>query len=603
MKLFGERQRQRGLVTNFTLANSQYLVSDRFPHSLRDDSSSDVLPYSVATWWYAPTVSIEMGIVWVGDLSVSNQGSMLGIQYYNSQGYPCIDMYSGGHLYERTGNYAATYMWNHTVWSVDALGNEVVLVHNGDWASRGISLTPQTPNYSDTEGDMVVAFGRRNDSSPGDPFGGFIAYPTMWQGPLYQRDILRLAAGVHPLEINPRNLIMHVPLTGANAWTDVIEGIQMKPMGSTGTPVTISSNTHVPMLSRKMRPALWMVVGQAASAINLTVDNLSQATTVQKVAITTVYNASIDDLSQSSTVEKFSLAQLHILAVDGLSQSNTVEHLELSTESALALGNLSQSSAVDKFSITQLHNLQVKSLSQSSTVTKLLLEAEGYLAVFSLSQSNTVDHITTTKQSDIDAYDLSQSTTVTKIALSSGVINLTVANLSQANSLSALGVFIQYATIYPRALSIDISVNHLSLTSIHNLDVDNLEGGTLLDVVAVWANNNMSVADLSQSSSITTTTFTQVHNLVVPGAYINTTVEYATLWDWWYETIDEIGSIVQEISMVGYIEKSYEGTGYIRQTEEQNGLITQEVSEDGSIVQEYDVEGPITRTYEQVGEI
>lgn len=592
---------QRGITTHFDRTDSQYLISSAFPKRLREASSgTNLRPYTVGYWWYSDGVLQEMCAVFIGRTDVSNQHMMIGIQYYSSQGYPAMDSYDSAHQYERTGNYSNSGMWNYTIATIDP-NTTSTIVHNGDWTNRGIDIAPLSPGYG-TDATTRVAFGMRRDSSPGDAWDGRIVYPTIWEGNLDQIDILRLWSGVHPMEIDRSNIVFHAPMTGRSAWTDVIEGIQLAGGGGTSPPTTKAEPSHLPMLGARMRPGIWSV-SYSATATNLTVDNLSQSTTVQKVAITTTYNATVKNLSQDSTVQKPTLTQLHILSADNLSQSTAVDKLTLVMESALAVDNLSQSSAVDKFSITQLHNLQVEDLSQSSTVTRPLLEAEGYLAVYSISQSNTVDHITTTKQSDVVTYSLQQQNTVDKLTFSGGLVNLTVDNLSQANTVSTLGVFIQYATLAPRTLSVVNTVTHLSLTSLHNLDVYDLVQSSTLDKVAVWANNNMTVEDLSQSNTITTTTFTQVHNLVIPGAYVNTTVESGVLWDWWFEVVDEIGAIAQEISMVGYIETSYEGTGYIRQTEEQNGLITQEVSEDGSIVQEYDVEGPITRAYEQVGEI
>lgn len=461
----------------------------------------------------------------------------------------------------------------------------------GNYTSGSGSSDERHPDY----------FNMGNRTSTGAEYDGYLAHFACWHRELMPHEIKFLAKGYSPLWFP--GATMYLPMTDGEG-VDVITGQYPEISRAYITPAGNAPTYKIIQPPWVELPQRFFNFPIGVTATTLTVDNLSQSSTVDKVAVTTTYNATVDNLSQATTLTKLTLTQLHVLSVDNLSQSTAVDKLSLVLESALDVYDLSQSNAVDKLSITQLHNLQVDDLSQSTTVESIILQAQGYLAIYPLSQSNAVDKIGITKQSDIDAYNLAQSTTVDKITFSGGLVNLTVDNLSQATTLTKLGVFTQYAQLIVEHLSNSQTVGHISLTQQHVLQgVSDLSQATTVDKVGVWANNNIDVKNLSNTNTSTKISMTQIHVLVIPGAYVNTTVDNVGLWDWWYEIVEGVGLVTRAPDVVGYITRSHEGYGFIRQTEEQDGLIVQTLEEDGSIVQTYDVEGEIVREYEGIGEI
>lgn len=128
--------------------------------------------------------------------------------------------------------------------------------------------------------------------------------------------------------------------------------------------------------------------GPRVGPTNITVDNLSQSNTVDKLAIDKVI--ALENLSQSNLVEKVSiepegsavgyalaqanivsvptLTQVHNITVNNLSQSNLVESPWVNTAYQLETVNLSLSGIVSKPSLTQVHNISVTNISQQGYV-------------------------------------------------------------------------------------------------------------------------------------------------------------------------------------------------------------------------------------------
>lgn len=328
---------------------------------------------------------------------------------------------------------------------------------------------------------------------------------------------------------------------------------------------------------------------------------LHQYGAVDKITLIQLHNLQVADLGQSTLIEKLLFSIGSTLAVSNLSQSTTVDKVDVNVQSTLSVYNLSQVSIVDKVGITKESTLEVYALSVASAVDKVSVTTTGALAVYNLAQATTVEKPVLSSLLELTVYDLAQATIVETFALT-GEHNLYISDLNNTTFVTKHGIFLQYADLIMRDLSV-VTIANVTITQIHNLQVRDLYQYTSNDKVAVWANNNMTVAALSQANSITVPTFTQIHVLNPRDIHVTSTTDMIYLWDWWYEIVEGVGLVTQTVDMVGYIEQMHEEYGYIHETEEQNGLITQEVSEEGSIVQLVDEEGVTVMTYERDGEI
>ena len=260
----------------------------------------------------------------------------------------------------------------------------------------------------------------------------------------------------------------------------------------------------------------------------------------------------VRNLSQANTISKPSL--IKNLDVANLSQSNTSDVIDLR---AIYPKDISQANTIDKIALTQVHVLQVENLSQSNIVDKPTLVEAILVTIENLSQDNTVEHI-----------DLHQ------------VPTLSIRNLSQDNL-----------------------IEHVTTEHTYWLSIGNLSQVNTVEVPWVNTHIQMYVSNLSQANSFPATTLTQIHNLgIYDLSQINTTPP-TYLWDWWYETHEDIGLATLEYNVVGYIEQLHEEYGIVDMEEDQNAYVDQILEGDGEVGLEIDLDADIALTHEQDGEL
>lgn len=224
----------------------------------------------------------------------------------------------------------------------------------------------------------------------------------------------------------------------------------------------------------------------------------------------------VNDISQSSSIDTFALTQVHNLTVNDLSASNTLDTFILTQQHQLAgVLDLSQSSTIDTFAITQASNLVVQDLSVTVQVDAVVLAQLHILTVSDLASSNTVDVFNITQSHILTGVgDLSVTQTIDNVVLQLGVVSLTVADVSVTATVDTVALT-QLHILTVADLSVTQTIDTFALAQVHNLTVNDLSVTQTIDTFALDQGFTLVVSDVSQTSTIDTFVLTQLHVLIV----------------------------------------------------------------------------------------
>jgi hypothetical protein len=156
------------------------------------------------------------------------------------------------------------------------------------------------------------------------------------------------------------------------------------------------------------------------AAIDLEIDNLSQAQALEAFAITQDHQLVIANLSQAETLEAFAFTQAHELVIAALTQAQTLDNLVVNSADNLAIASLTQAQTIDGLTLTQIHQLVIDSLMQAQTLNNLTLTQIHQLVIAALTQEQALDNVALTQLHQLVIADLTQEQTLTNLVVIPG---------------------------------------------------------------------------------------------------------------------------------------------------------------------------------------
>jgi hypothetical protein len=244
------------------------------------------------------------------------------------------------------------------------------------------------------------------------------------------------------------------------------------------------------------------------AAIDLEIDNLSQAQALEAFAITQDHQLVIANLSQAETLEAFAFTQAHELVIAALSQAQTLDNLTVDSSTNLVIADLSQGQTLDNLVLTQIHQLVIANLSQAQTLDNLSLIQIYQLVIAALSQAQALGNVTLTQVHQLVIAALTQAQTLDNLVVNSAD-NLAIASLTQAQTIDGL-TLTQIHQLVIDSLMQAQTLNNLTLTQIHQLVIAALTQEQALDNVALTQLHQLVIADLTQEQTLT-------NLVVIPG--------------------------------------------------------------------------------------
>lgn len=309
----------------------------------------------------------------------------------------------------------------------------------------------------------------------------------------------------------------------------------------------------------------------------------------------------VDNLSQSTTVAKLALTQTYVLGTKNLSQANSVDKVAITTTYNLAVASLSQSTTVDKIAVSTTYSMAVDDLYQATQVPFMTLGATGVIDGRNLFAYSTVEKVSITQAHNITVSDLSQATVVDHITLSAQ-LELSTRNLSQANTVEFL-TLVQNHNMSVDNLSQLNSIGHLTIVQEHNVDVYDLSQSSTVTKPYVNTSTQMYINNLSGASTVEHFNLVQDHNITVSDLYQTNNITHIFLGQWWIEYQEEVALVSITVSMVGYIDMEQEEYTVIDMSLEEDSYMTQSLEEDGEIGATQDYPAEIALTVERNAQI
>jgi hypothetical protein len=202
--------------------------------------------------------------------------------------------------------------------------------------------------------------------------------------------------------------------------------------------------------------------------------------TFQSAAI----DLTIDNLSQAQTLETFAFTQTHELIIADLLQAQNLDNLTVESGAIdLIIANLTQAQTLDNLTITQIHELIINALTQAQTLDNVTITQVHNLVIAALTQAQTLDNVTITQVHQLVIAAITQAQTLDNLTVDSA-INLVINALTQAQTLDNLAMT-QVHQLVVNALTQAQTLDNLALTQLHQLIIANLTQGQILSNVIV----------------------------------------------------------------------------------------------------------------------
>ena len=189
-------------------------------------------PFFMAAWVRADTSTAAMTAIWMGDPTSDDGDYSLFFPHdqFNNFWWIQRNGVSPGQGVLSANDIWTDGTWHHVLVATDA-GGGLIEYFDGVKIALGSEPDPLLPAGTDT-----IAIGRRNDSTPTDPFDGAVTRPAAWTGLPTQFIVDQLAAGRWPGRVRPEDLRFFVPMVGSDAGhVDLVTGAAMT---VNGTPTT-----------------------------------------------------------------------------------------------------------------------------------------------------------------------------------------------------------------------------------------------------------------------------------------------------------------------------------------------------------------------------
>ena len=132
-------------------------------------------------------------------------------------------------------------------------------------------------------------------------------------------------------------------------------------------------------------------------AVDLVVQDATQAQTVDAIALTQVHSLVVADAAQAQTADAITLSQVHALAVADATQAQSTDGVALTQVHQLAVADAVQTHTADQVTLTQTHQLTVADASHAQTADSITLAVGGALVVADARHVQAVDAVTLTQ--------------------------------------------------------------------------------------------------------------------------------------------------------------------------------------------------------------
>jgi hypothetical protein len=221
-----------------------------------------------------------------------------------------------------------------------------------------------------------------------------------------------------------------------------------------------------------------------AVGIDLIIDSLTQAQTLENIAFTQTHELVIAALTQAQTLDNIVFTQLHELVIAALTQAQELENVTIAAGSIdLVIADLTQAQTLDNLTITQVHQLVINALTQAQTLDNVTITQVHNLVINALTQAQTLDNVTITQVHNLVIDAITQAQTLDNLTVNSA-INLVINALTQAQTLDNLSLT-QVHQLTIDALTQAQALDNLTLTQLHQLAIANLTQGQILSNVVV----------------------------------------------------------------------------------------------------------------------
>lgn len=132
----------------------------------------------------------------------------------------------------------------------------------------------------------------------------------------------------------------------------------------------------------------------AGGAVDLVVQDATQAQSTDAVALTQVHHLVVADATQAQATDAVALTQAHALAVADAAQGQSTDGVVLTQVHALTVADAAQAQAVDALTLTQVHALAVTDALQAQTTDAVVLTQVHQLVVQDATHAQRADTVT-----------------------------------------------------------------------------------------------------------------------------------------------------------------------------------------------------------------
>jgi hypothetical protein len=390
MKLFAPPRQSRGLVTHFNRNDTQYLEG-RLPHRINPGVLGTTPALSISAWFRTDGAAIEQCLVYLGAYDKSSEHFMFGLDNGNG----AIDGYTDAHHWCYTGNSYTTSVWQHVFYQFWDYSNYKVTL-NGDTANSSNSGGSLADAEWSSDANNGLTVGYRNDSSPGDAFWGDLAHVTVWQGVLSDGEGVKLARGVHPLDIRPWAHVFYLPLDRKGA-VDLVDGMKLTPFGTTTGPTYEGERGHLPVLKPMYKPMVWVVAGSSDGPIDLTVQNCSHSHAASAPTLTQTHVLAIQNGAHSNALTSPTIEITHILVAQDAAHNHSAENLDLVEIVNLAVQDGAHSHSAENVTLTQVHSLVVQDGAHTHLAEEPAVNTSTNLSLADASHAHVASTVTLTQ--------------------------------------------------------------------------------------------------------------------------------------------------------------------------------------------------------------
>lgn len=215
------------MARDFPGAITDYLRTSNRPIS--------ALPMTMACWAYVRNITDGHSLMALTDIPASTGYNARLTAQGNATNDPLrADLFQGGsNQHTNDANNYPANTWFHAA-GVFNTGPDVIAYLDG---SAGADTTTTGSPTISADMDYFALGARTNTTAVTQPLDGLIAWPCVWDVALSASEISALAAGAHPLLIQPHNVVWYDslgrPASGGNVKPQI--GAELSEVGTVGS--------------------------------------------------------------------------------------------------------------------------------------------------------------------------------------------------------------------------------------------------------------------------------------------------------------------------------------------------------------------------------